>query len=313
MELLNATGACKALLASVLLLIFTACGQPTSPGAVPVLAATSSDVPSLEVASELSLDRSDPRYFAKSVSAIPSFIPALVPTVYRFAKYSSGAYFYTGNEDEVRQIFANYPDFRYEGPAFEKDTTGHGQQVFRFANLQNGGYFYTGSEQERDIVLRNYPHMRFEGTSFSVAPMAEAAAEPIHRLANTQNGAYLYTTSVAERDYALSLGVWRAEGSTFKAAMESPLKNRAWKPGQLLEQGDTPVDDFDVKIDDLGRAMVVFYKEVNGRRSLFASRGLPGAVGIQGELAWTPLTQIDLNATGTSLSDPLPGRMAFPL
>jgi Uri superfamily endonuclease len=70
--------------------------------------------------------------------------------VYRFAKISTGAYFYTGSEVEVQTILNNYPDFRYEGPALERDTSGAGQEVFRFANIANGGYFYTGSAIEKD-------------------------------------------------------------------------------------------------------------------------------------------------------------------
>jgi Repeat of unknown function (DUF5648) len=234
---------------------------------------------------------------SKSVSQ--PFWPLEIPTVYRFAKISNGAYFYTGSEAEVREIFANYPDFRYEGPAFEKDATGLGQPVYRFANLQNGGYFFTGSADERDQVLRNYPHMRFEGSSFSVAPPAETDAQPIYRLANTNNGAYLYTLSAAERDYAQSLGMWRSEGSTFRNAFASTLKNKVWQTGQPLEQNDLPVDDFDVQIDDSGRATAIYFKQSNGRRTLFSTRGLPSG---GNNLAWTTPIAIDLDALGARLS-----------
>lgn len=146
------------------------------------------------------------------------FTPEKVPTVYRFAKVSNGAYFYTGSEEEVRIILGNYPDFRFEGPAFEKEASAASVPVFRFANLLNGGYFFTGSAEERDIVLRDYPHMRFEGSTFSVASDTSDGTVPVYRLANLVNGAYLYTLSAAERDYAVSLGMWRFEGSTFKTA-----------------------------------------------------------------------------------------------
>lgn len=78
------------------------------------------------------------------------FEPEAVSSVYRFAKISNGAYFYTGNVDEVRYILGNLPDFRYEGVAFEQDTSSNAQPVYRFANLNNGGYFFTGSPIERD-------------------------------------------------------------------------------------------------------------------------------------------------------------------
>ncbi len=233
-------------------------------------------------------------------TSLPTFfVPAEVPSVYRFAKLSNGAYFYTGSEDEVRQILRDYPDFRFEGTAFEKDATGAGQAVYRFANLQTGGYFYTGSAVERDLVLRDYPHFRFEGSTFSVAPSSELDARPIFRLANTNNGSYLYTQSSVERDYAQSLGFWRSEGSTFKAALGSVLKNRSWRTGAALEQDDSPVDDFDVQIDDQGRAMAVYFKVSNGRRTLFATRGLPTN---NMNVAWATPQVIDLDALGNRRS-----------
>jgi hypothetical protein len=261
------------------LYFLSACGQQTSPNSSPDPQIKNSPEP----------------------KALPSlgFIPAEVPSVYRFANVGNGAYFYTGSEDEVRQILDLYPHFRFEGPSLEKDVTGGGQAVYRFAKLDNGGYFFTGSDEERDIVLRNYPNMRYEGTSFSVAPAGDVDAPPIFRLANLTNGAYLYTESAAERDYAQSLGMWRYEGSTFRAAVGSVLKNRSWRTGQSLEQGDSPVDDFDVQIDDVGQAMAIFFKESNARRTLFATRGLPGA---GPNLSWATPVTIDLDAAGMRLS-----------
>jgi hypothetical protein len=141
------------------------------------------------------------------------------PAVYRFAKLPNGTYFYTGSEAEAEAILQRRPDFRYEGIAFAQDNSSGGQPIFRFANLLNGNgsYFYTGSTVERDIVIRDYPHMRFEGSTFAVAPPQDALAKPVYRLANLNTGAYLFTQSPEERDYAESLGMWRSEGSTFRA------------------------------------------------------------------------------------------------
>ncbi len=150
------------------------------------------------------------------------FSPAPTPTVYRFAKYSSGAYFYTGSDDEAQEIIKNYPDFRFEGHAFAKDDAPTAKPVFRFANLRNGGYFYTGSTEERDLIIATIPHFRFEGSTFSVSDASLYYADPVYRLANLTNGAYLYTQSAAERDYAVGLGVWRYEGTTFAAEAAIP-------------------------------------------------------------------------------------------
>ncbi len=155
------------------------------------------------------------------------FTPSFLPAVYRFAKISTGAYFYTGSDEEAATIIRSYPDFRYEGVAFERDPLTIGKPVYRFANLNNGGYFYTGSVEERDQVIAAYSNMRYEGTTFAVANRFESFAQPVYRLANLTNGAYLFTTSAVERDYAVSLGIWRSEGSTFSAPVPVPETYKA--------------------------------------------------------------------------------------
>ncbi len=147
--------------------------------------------------------------------------PAGTDYVYRFAKISNGAYFYTGNAGERDIILASYPDFRYEGIAFLQLTTGASTPVYRFANLNNGGYFYTGSLAERDATIRDYPHLRYEGTTFSVAQPGAAGSAPVYRLANLGNGAYLYTSQEAERSFAVGLGIWRDEGIGFYAPVSA--------------------------------------------------------------------------------------------
>jgi hypothetical protein len=219
------------------------------------------------------------------------FQPELVPTVYRFAKISTGAYFYTGSEVEVGTILASYPDFRFEGPAFEQDTSGGGTPVYRFANIANGGYFYTGSEAEKNQVIATYPNMRFEGSTFAVAPAAQADAKDIYRLANLNNGAYLYTLSAVERDYAVGLGYWRFEGSTFKAPKGSPLIDKTWLAGKLLETNATTIFfDGGVGIDDAGNATVMYSQAValGGESRMYAVRGKPNSAGA---VDWsTPVT-----------------------
>lgn len=135
--------------------------------------------------------------------------------VYRFAKLSNGSYFYTGNAGERDLIIAGYPDFRYEGVAFQQYLGAGGTPVYRFANLNTGTYFYTANAAERDLVRGTRPDMRYEGTTFSVALPTSPAAQAVYRLANLTNGAYLYTSSTDERDYALSLGIWRNENIAF--------------------------------------------------------------------------------------------------
>jgi Repeat of unknown function (DUF5648) len=227
------------------------------------------------------------------------YVQAAVPTVYRFAKISNGAYFYTGSDVEVQDIIRNYPDFRYEGPAFERDTSASGQPVYRFANIVNGGYFYTGSEEERDVVRRDLPQFRYEGSTFSVAPAAQADSRAVYRLANLRNGAYLYTLSAAERDFAVGLGIWRAEGVSFRAPKGSPLSDRAWSTGYLMESGDSAVLDYQVVIDDAGRALSTYVKFDGTRNVLYSSRGIRNGSGV---IQWTAASAIDLSNNGSAFS-----------
>lgn len=134
--------------------------------------------------------------------------------VFRYAKISNGAYFYTGSIEEKNLILRSYPDFRCEGVAFYRTADDSGTPVYRFANLKNGGYFYTASTAERDVVIQTRPDLRLEGSTFSVSG-PRAGAQAVYRLANLQNGAYLYTANPQEQQYAVNLGNWRYEGESF--------------------------------------------------------------------------------------------------
>lgn len=142
--------------------------------------------------------------------------------VYRFAKQSSGAYFYTADEAEKGLILASVPDMRYEGVAFLRSAGADASPVYRFAHLPTGGYFYTANPQERDAVVRERPDMRFEGSTFSAAGKSEPATQPVFRLANLTNGAYLFTASRLERSVAAGMPQWRDEGMAFRAKDPSP-------------------------------------------------------------------------------------------
>lgn len=140
-----------------------------------------------------------------------------VEPVYRFAKISNGAYFYTGDRAEREVILERYPDMRDEGIAFQRAIGTPSVPVYRFANLRTGGYFYTADPGERDVVIRDYPFFRFEGTSFSVVSRDTPGSQAVYRLANLRNGGYLYTTNPVERDVAIGIGTWRDEGVAFYA------------------------------------------------------------------------------------------------
>ena len=158
--------------------------------------------------------------------------------VFRFAKISNGAYFFTGSAGEKDIILNTFPDFRCEGLAFFRTSDNSGVPVYRFANLVNGGYFFTASAEERDFVQATRPDMRFEGSTFSVVTAETAGATPVYRLANLSNGAYLYTRRSDERDYAVSLGNWRNEGIAFYSA---PVDDALASINYCLPPGTVPV------------------------------------------------------------------------
>ncbi len=158
--------------------------------------------------------------------------------VFRFAKISNGAYFFTGSAGEKDIILTTFPDFRCEGLAFFRTSDNSGVPVYRFANLVSGGYFFTASPEERDFVQATRPDMRFEGSTFSVVTADTTGATPVYRLANLNNGAYLYTRRTDERDYAVGLGNWRDEGIAFYSA---PVDDALASINYCLPPGTVPV------------------------------------------------------------------------
>lgn len=149
---------------------------------------------------------------SRKVSAADATAP-----IYRFARISTGAYLFTGDENEKNVIISTYPDYRYEGSTFGKSTGVGSTPVYRFASLTgNGAYFYTSNPAERDATIANYASIyRFEGSSFSVESGPNSQSYTTYRLANLRNGAYLYTIDPAERTAAVATGIWRDEGIVF--------------------------------------------------------------------------------------------------
>jgi hypothetical protein len=233
--------------------------------------------------------------------------------VYRFAKISSGAYFYTGDRAERDSILASLPDFRYEGVAFLRSSDAAAVPVYRFANLNNGGYFYTANPAERDLVIRAYPHLRFEGSTFAVAAPGASNTTAIYRLANLSNGAYLLTSDPAERAYALGLGFWRDEGIAFQAAThDTPaggaLAGRTWGAGVAVDADAAPVLSAAFAPIDNGQMVVAFQQSDGTRMRVFATIGTPGEAGYRftapvpidrrGTENLAPITALDTDESG---------------
>lgn len=196
--------------------------------------------------------------------------------VHRFAKISNGAYFYTANQAEFENVVNNYPDFRYEGVAFQASAAG-GTPVFRYAKTDTGAYFYTTSVEEKAVIAANYPNFRYEGEVFNVPASGGA---PMYRLANLSNGAYLYTASLEEYNYAQTVG-FRGEGQKFEVPAGLLLSGTVFKE-VAWKQANVKVVDFnratkDTVTNNLGGYSV----DITGMQSpiyVIASYKTPGAI-----------------------------------
>ena len=138
--------------------------------------------------------------------------PATPPTpgsglapVYRFYNVNTNAHFYTNNSLERDYVSANWPQFHYEGVAYQtyKQQTGTTSAVYRFYNTVTGIHFYTISADERDLILQIYPDYKYEGPSWYAQTAAGNGATPLYRFYSSQRRAHFYTTSAAERDQVI--------------------------------------------------------------------------------------------------------------
>jgi Repeat of unknown function (DUF5648) len=205
-------------------------------------------------------------------------VGSLVP-IYRFARISNGAYFYTSSSAEANAVRTTNSDFRYEGVAFNGYSSG-GQTVFRFANLTNGGYFFTASVAERDYVLNHPvygPRFRLDTATFQVALDSDTTALPIYRIANRVNGAYLYTTSLPEVSYAVNtLAVWNDEGLKFRVPPATPsLATFAGRYSGTYSGAESGT--FDVQVTEAGTIVGTGYS--NTYKFTFPATGTISASG----------------------------------
>ncbi len=243
---------------------------------------------------------------AKSNIAVEKAGETLVP-IYRFARISNGAYFYTGSAAEANSIRATNSDFRYEGVAFNGYSSG-GQTVFRFANLSNGGYFFTASVAERDNVLSDPLYktiFRLDNATFQVALDSDATALPVYRIANLVNGAYLYTLSLPEVNNAVNvIRSWRDEGLNFKVpAATASLATFAGRYAGTYSGAETGT--FEVQISNTGvvtgtAKSTTYNITVPTTGTISASGDLRiNAVGSAGSSSFTGSVGLDYRTSGT--------------
>jgi Repeat of unknown function (DUF5648) len=217
--------------------------------------------------------------------------------VYRFAKISNGAYFYTSSQAEFETINTSYPDFRYEGVAFQALVSG-GVPVFRYAKTDTGAYFYTTSVDEKNYIAANFPNFRDEGEAFRVP---DPTGSPMYRLANLSNGAYLYTASLEEYNYAQTVG-FRGEGEKFKVPGGLLLSGTVFDGVPWVQATVSLIDDLGAKRSAVTDKLGNYSIDVTGMTApigVSATYKQPGAI-FANMLA--VLETLPANATATTLN-----------
>lgn len=143
--------------------------------------------------------------------------------IYRFFNMSTGTHFFTSSEGERDNIYKNFKNFSYEGPAFNAATatTSDPITVYRFFNKRTGTHFFTSSEGERDNVIANSSDTySFEGEAYKAlsSDSTNPNAKSLYRFFNKTNGTHFYTASEVERDSIIktSSATYNFEGVAYK-------------------------------------------------------------------------------------------------
>jgi hypothetical protein len=160
--------------------------------------------------------------------------------VYRFAKISSGAYFYTGDRAERDSILASLPDFRYEGVAFLRSSDAAAVPVYRFAGLNNGAISHRESGRTRPRIGRT--RTCASGSTFAIAaPGANTTPSP-------SGQSVQWDTCSATRPNAPMRWGWDS-GATRELPSRQPrshargsaLAGRTWGAGVAVDADAAPV------------------------------------------------------------------------
>lgn len=123
-------------------------------------------------------------------------------SVYRFFNSVTGTHFYSGSKSETVNVATTFPEFVFEGEAFNKNMSGGADaiDVFRFYNTTTRTHFYTASKAEVDIIKSTLPNYGFEGVAFQAHSQDSATTTELYRFYNTQTGAHFYTASQTEME-----------------------------------------------------------------------------------------------------------------
>ena len=123
--------------------------------------------------------------------------------VHKFYNPTSGAYFFSMNEEEVNTVKSSNPAWSYLGAAFkvESENEFNNVPVYRFYNFLSASHFYTANESERDTVIANLSHyLRYEGIAFYVRPNQIAGTLPVYRFYLPKTASHYFTIDEAEKE-----------------------------------------------------------------------------------------------------------------
>ncbi len=147
------------------------------------------------------------RFDIAFVSGLAQWLSPVTNAVYRFYNTVSGSYFYTISIAERDSIVLNFPNFRYEGPAYSAspNVSTNLFPVYRFRNLTNGSYLWTIYEAERNSIKSNYSSTFVEeGIAWYASQSSVVGTIPLYRFRNFTNGTYFYTASEAEKNSVIA-------------------------------------------------------------------------------------------------------------
>ncbi|MDR0836709.1 MAG: DUF4430 domain-containing protein [Propionibacteriaceae bacterium] len=170
-----------------------------------------------------------------TLAAWPTHPPTEAVSLWRFYNSTTGAHFYTGDNDERDHILASHRQFSLEGPAGQVVSGKTAKQpnesvVHRFFLPSMGVHFYSADPEEVAYVKATWPDLyAYEGESYVAYARtpdglgcADAGTIPFYRFRNHNTGVHFYTADsgekddvVARYDYASGKGGFELEGIAY--------------------------------------------------------------------------------------------------
>ena len=142
-------------------------------------------------------------------------------TIYRLQNSEqSGTYIYV-DEEERNSILNNFPQFNFEGEAFNVSNTPNDDliAIYRWRNLDIAGTYLYANDQESSNIEANFDNFSNEGVAFYVYPADSNQGNPIYRLQNEDvAGTYLFVGENEKNNIVNNFTNFKLEGVAFRVA-----------------------------------------------------------------------------------------------